>query len=148
MHIARHLFPCVTSFEADSHLVCSKPSCRWASHTCFKNSGCSLYVSAGVRCGSPLVEAGIVSEVPQFSTYLSKTDSSSYLTESVLLSDPTESTLVTDPLEISLLSASAGTFVGPSGMESEVLNVLMVCPVSTVSHIPRSFRPLLAHVLS
>jgi len=37
-------------------------------------------------------------------------------------------------------------------MESEVLNVLldhvMICSVTTVSHIPRSVRPLLAHVLS
>ena len=37
-------------------------------------------------------------------------------------------------------------------MEFETLNVLldhvMACPVSMVSHIPRSVRPLLAHVLS
>ena len=58
----------------------------------------------------------------------------------------------TEPLEIGLLSASAGTFAGPSNRESEVLNVLLdhvtVCHVSTVSHIPGSVWPLLAHVLS
>ena len=69
----------------------------------------------------------------------------------VSLSD-TNSFSSLDPLDIGPISASAGSFQGPPAMESEVLNVLlehvMVCPVSTVSHIPRSVRRLLAHVLS
>ena len=51
-----------------------------------------------------------------------------------------------------MLLASACKFLGPPATESEVLNVLldhiMICPVSTISHVPRSVRPLLAHILS
>ena len=60
VHIARHLFPSVTSFEAGKCLVCSKLSCLWASHVRFKKSGCHRFVSTGVQCGAPLVEASIL----------------------------------------------------------------------------------------
>ena len=77
--------------------------------------------------------------------------SASKLTPTVFLPD-TNSFSSLDPLNIGLLSASAGSFQRPPAAESEVHNVLldhvMVCPVTTVSHIPRSVRPLLAHVLS
>ena len=50
------------------------------------------------------------------------------------------------------MSASACSFVGSPNLESEslstVLNFVMTCPVSTVVHIPRSVRPMLARVLS
>ena len=143
VHISRRLFPCVATFESGNRLVCSVPSCRWASHSRFKNSGCRRLVKTGVRCGAPLVEASNVSEIPRFSNLLFTTFNSPSFTESALSSNP---------LEIGLLSASACKFLGPPATESEVLNVLldyiMVCPVSTISHIPRSVRPLLAHILS
>jgi len=57
-----------------------------------------------------------------------------------------------DPLELALLSASACSFIGPPHLESEslsaVLDAVLTSPVSTVVHIPRSVRPLLAKVLS
>ena len=57
-----------------------------------------------------------------------------------------------DPLELALLSASACSFIGPPDLESGALAVLMeavmVCPASTVVHIPRSVRPLFAKVLA
>jgi len=55
-------------------------------------------------------------------------------------------------VDIGLLSASADCFQGPPAVESDVLNVLLdhviVCPVSTVCHIPCSVRPQLAHILN
>jgi len=57
-----------------------------------------------------------------------------------------------DPLQIGLNSVESGSFQGPSALEPEVLNYMMkhilVCPVNTIAHIPRSVRPLLAQVLS
>ena len=136
VHISRRLFPCVATFESGNRLVCSVPSCHWASRSRFKNSGCRRLVNTGVRCGAPLVEASNVSEIPRLSNLLFTTSNSPSLTESALSSDP---------LEIGLLSASACKFLGPPATESEVLNVLldhiMVCPVSTISHIPCSVRP-------
>ena len=143
MHISRRLFPGVATFESGNRLVCSEPSCRWASHSCFKNSGCCRLISSGVRCGAPLVEASSIAEIPQVTNLVN----ASFNPPSF-----TESTFSNDPLDIGLLSASACKYLGPPAMESEVLNVLldhvMVCPVSTISHVPRSVRPLLAHVLS
>jgi len=63
-----------------------------------------------------------------------------------------DQSLPSDLLAIDLLSATAGSFQGPTDMESNVLRVLlnhvMVCPINIISHIPRSAHPLLAHVLS
>jgi len=57
-----------------------------------------------------------------------------------------------DPLQLALNSVACGSFQGPAALESEVFTFLMdrvmVCPVSTIAHVPRSVRPLLAKVLS
>lgn len=57
-----------------------------------------------------------------------------------------------DPLHIGLKSLDCGSFQGPSALESEVLDFkmeqVMVCPVNTVAHVPRSVHSLLAQVLS
>jgi len=46
----------------------------------------------------------------------------------------------------------SGTFQGPAGSESRILDFMldhiMVSPVTTIAHVPRSVRPLLARVLS
>jgi len=143
VHISRCLFPGVATFESGNRLVCSEPSCRWASHSRFKSSGCRRLISSDVRCGAPLVEANSIAEIPQVTNLV------------ITSSNPpsfTESTFSNGPLDIGLLSACACKYLGPPAMESEVLNVLldhvMVCPVSTISHVPRSVQPLLAHVLS
>jgi len=139
VNISRRLFPCVEAFESGNRLVCSEPSCRWASHSRFTNSGFRRLVRAGYSVVLPLLS----SEIPEFSNYIFPPSTSPSFAESVLS---------IDPLEIGLLSASACKYLGPPAMESEVLNVLlnhvMICSVTTVSHIPRSVRPLLAHVLS
>ena len=113
-------------------------SCRWASHSHFHNSGCHHLHSTGVHCGTSLVPASEVAEIPR-------------APHSVPQPVPSVSIAVTDSissldhLDIGLLSASAGCFQGPPAMESDVLTVLldhvMVCPVSAVSHIPRSVHP-------
>jgi len=63
-----------------------------------------------------------------------------------------EQSLPSDPLDIGLLSASADSFKGPPPMESNILSVLlnhvMICPVNTISYIPRTVHPLLAHVFN
>jgi len=98
-----------------------------------------------VRCGTSLVKASEVVEIP-------KTSVSDTVTSTFSTSLPVEQTLPSDPLDIGLLSASAGSFQGPPAIESNVLSVLlnhvMICPVTTISYIPHTVRPLLAHVLS
>ena len=62
------------------------------------------------------------------------------------------SSTISDPLQIGLNSVACGSFQGSAAMESEVLTFMMdhvmVCPVNTIAHVPRSVRPLLARVLS
>ena len=45
-----------------------------------------------------------------------------------------------------LNSVACGSFQRPAAMESEVLTFMMdhvmVCPVNTIAHVPRSVRPL------
>jgi len=57
-----------------------------------------------------------------------------------------------DPLEIGLNSVVSGNFQGPVGSESEILvfmlDHIMISPVTTITHVPRSVHPLLARVLS
>ena len=54
-----------------------------------------------------------------------------------------------DPFDTGLLSAAAGSFQGPPSIECDVLYILldyvMVCPVTTVSHIPHSVCPFFTH---
>ena len=56
------------------------------------------------------------------------------------------SSTLSDPLQIGLNSVACGSFQGPAAMESEVLTFMMdhvmVCPVNTIAHVPRSVRPL------
>ena len=57
-----------------------------------------------------------------------------------------------DPLELALVPAYVCSFVGPPHLESEFLSAViifgMICPVSTVVHIPCSVYPLLTNVSS
>ena len=148
VHISRSTFPPVSFFDSCSHLICSKPSCRWASHSRFHNSGCRRLLSTGKHCGASLVQANTVSTIP-ISEHQMLPQSTPSTNTSIADDSPSTSS---DPLDIGLNSVQCGSFQGPAAMDSEVLNfmmeLIMVCPVSTVAHIPRSVRPLLAQVLS
>jgi len=96
------------------------------------------------HCGAPLVPANTVSTIP-VSLLSIPSDSTSSI--------PNEcSSTLRDPLQLGLNSVESRSFHGPSALESEVLDFMMdnimVCPVSTIAHVPRSVRPLLARVLS
>jgi len=57
-----------------------------------------------------------------------------------------------DPLQLALNPVTCGSFQGPAVLKSEVftfvMDHVMVCPVSTIAHVPHSVCPLLAKVLS
>ena len=119
-------------------MICSQPSCRWASHLHFRNSGCRRLLSTGKHCGAPLVNANTVSSIPlsQLSIPCAST---------LPIIDEPSSTL-SDPLQIGLNSVACGSFQGPAAMESEVLTFMMdhvmVCPVNhirTIQYILMSF---------
>ena len=142
VHISRAVFPPAAFFAKCNHLICSVPSCRWASHDRYRKTGCRHLLKPGQHCNAPLVSASDLPAV--FSIQLPPSSPSPPLV--------TSTNIPSDPLELALLSASACSFIGPPNLESGGLTVLMeavmVCPVSTVVHIPRSVRPLLAKVLS
>ena len=142
VHISRAVFPPAAFFAKCNRLICSVPSCRWASHDRYRKTECRRLLKPGQHCNALLVSASDLPAV--FSIQLPPSSPSPPLV--------TSTNIPSDPLELALLSASACSFIGPPNLESGGLTVLMeavmVCPVSTVMHIPRSVRPLLAKVLS
>ena len=64
VHISRSTFPPADFFDSCNRLIYSQPSCHWASHLRFRNSGCSRLLSTGKHCGAPLVNANTVSSIP------------------------------------------------------------------------------------
>ena len=101
-----------------------------------------------MHCGASLIQACEVIEIPKTSVCTTVAFTSTPSVSYVAM----DQSLPSDPLAIALLSATACSFRGPTDMESNVLRVLlnhvMVCPINTISHIPRSARPFLARVLS
>ena len=142
VHISRAVFPPATFFAKCNRLICSVPSCHWASHDRYRKTGCRRLLKPGQHCNAPLVSASDLPAV--FSIQLPPSSPSPPLV--------TSTNIPSDPLELALLSASACSFIGPPNLESVghtvLMEAVMVCPVSTVVHIPRSVRPLLAKVLS
>ena len=125
-------------------MICSQPSCHWASHLRFRNSGCRRLLSTGKHYGAPLVNTNTVSRIPLSQSSIPCASTPPIIDEPSFTSS--------DPLQIGLNSVACGSFQGPVAMESEVLTFMMdhvmVCPVNTIAHVPRSIRPLLARVLS
>ena len=128
VHISRSTIPPAAFFDSCNHLICSQPSCRWASHLRFRNSGCRRLLSTGKHCGAPLVNANTVSSIPlsQLSIPCASTPP--------IIDEPSSTS--SDPLQIGLNSVACGSFQGPVAMESEVLTFMMdhvmVCPVNTI----------------
>ena len=97
-----------------------------------------------LNTGASLVPANSVSTIP-LSPLSIPPDSTTSITNEC-------SSTLGDPLQLGLNSVESRSFQGPSALESEVLNFIMenvmVCPVSTIAHVPCSVYPLLARVLS
>ena len=53
-HISQSVFPQPSYFVRYSRLICSSPSCHWASHRRFASSGCQRSIRTN-HCQSPLV---------------------------------------------------------------------------------------------
>ena len=146
VHISMYVFPSATFFACCNRLICSVPSCRWATQERFRKTGCRRLLKPGQHCNAPLVSA---SDLPSLICDQSESQSPTSPSPPSLAFS---TSIPSGPLELALLSASACSFVGPPHLESEVLSVVMnyvvTCPVSTVVHIPHSVCPLLARVLS
>ena len=146
VHISRYVFPSATFFACCNRLICSVPSCRWATHERFHKTGYRRLLKPGQCCNAPLVSA---SDLPFLICDQSESQSPTSPSPPSLAFS---TSIPSDPLELALLSASVCSFIDPTHVESEalsvVMNYVMTCPVSTVVHIPRSVRPLLARILS
>ena len=57
VHISRAVFPPAAFFAKCNHLICSVPSCHWASHDRYRKTGCRCLLKPGQHCNAPLVSA-------------------------------------------------------------------------------------------
>ena len=112
VHISRSTFPPAAFFDSCNRLICSQPSCRWASHHRYRNSGCRRLLSTGKHCGAALAHASTVSNILTSHPSIPCTSTPPVIDEPSLFSD--------DPLQVGLNSVACGSFQGPSAMEPEV----------------------------
>ena len=100
-------------------VVSERVYCQWASHSLFRNSDRRCPLGAGKHCGASLVNASAVSDIPtDFHAFTSNT--------SVLTTNNDEPSFASaDPLEIGLNSVVSGTFQGPAGSESKILEFML-----------------------
>ena len=150
VHICRGIFPPLSFFTLHKRMLCSLPSCRWATHSRFKRSGCTRPTGHSQHCHAPLVDPSQLSLVP--SCCSSATTSEAAISSDVASNhNSVFSSGVIGFLTLGIQAVNTCSFGDSPSDELSVLNTLlhqaMISYVPTVQHIPHSVRPLLAQVL-
>ena len=152
-HISRRCFPPAEFFTLHSRLICSVGACRWASHSRFRHSGCQRKLSTGSRCRGALVEASTVADLLSASQFpdndvLHEALESSHISSHVPDVSFTHSELISIAIEATETLHLSDEYVSyESQLVNCILNSIRNIPAVTVTHIPRSIRPLFSQVL-
>ena len=149
-HISRNVWPEVSFLEQHHRLVCT--SCKYCYNERWIRSGCRRAVGSGKRCGGKLcypseLSLGVFS--PQTSQPVSDSPVITNVTD--ITDEPDvamgNNSLVLDPIIVGIQAASSvSSPPNEAFIFSSLMNEIITLSVSTISHIPRKVRPLLAQV--
>ena len=141
--------------------MCSNPACHWAYHRRFIHVGCRhSLVGRSKRCGGTLVDpteiAAITAETAADTQSPPRSLSSTATPPPIQASCTLTPLRTIDEAELGRIGVRASAALGLEGkylrlensIVSAILEEALTTPVSTIAHIPRSVRPLLATVLA
>ena len=158
-HISRGEFPTVNFFRDHSRLVCSNHACHWAYHRRFIRAGCRRsLLGQSKRCAGTLIDptgiAAITAETATAMQFRPRFSSASPPPAQASCTHPPLRTI--DEADLGRIGICAAAALGLEGkykhlensIVSAILEETLTTPVSTIAHIPRSVRPLLATVVA
>ena len=149
VHISRNSFPPLPYFIQYSRFICSANTCRWAFHARFSSTGCKRSLGDGTHCNNPLqdllhLSLPFATSVPPIATPIPA---------SPVAAPPTNNNVTSCDRDIALqaivnLGLDATQLNSEKSFVDNLLEEVMLKPVTTISHVPRSIRPLLAEIMS
>ena len=161
-HIARNCWPETSFLEAHNRLICNK--CKFGYDKRWYRSGCRQSVGSGRRCGGHLCHpSAILMPISSSNSNSSDDDSSkcekdpSHLKSCYSLDSESQISFFTLPpstdnlLDIALEAVSKQCLTAQflpyeADCVHAILNSCLVTRTATVTHIPRSCRPLVAEL--
>ena len=152
-HISRCCFPPADFFTLHNRLICSVGACCWASHSCFRHSGCQRKLSTGSRCRGAFVETSTIVDLLSASHFPEndvqhEAMESSHISSHVPDVSFTQSELISIAIEATeTLHLSDEYLSFESQLVNSILNSIRNILAVTVTHIPCSIRPLFSQVL-
>ena len=158
VHISRQEFPKLSFFTQYHRLICSSPTCRRAYHDRFHGSGCQRLLGGGSeQCHGSLLDPSDVLPAHTGSPVMPPPPGapiSNTIPPCQSLTVPSHVCLDNgDPSIVGLFAAASLKFPGsPTVTEFQAFTAIMeeivVSPISTTLHVPRSVRPLLSETLA
>ena len=159
VHISRQEFPKLNFFTQYHRLICSSPTCHRAYHDRFHGSGCRRLIGGGSeQCRGSLLDPSDVLLPAHTGSLAMPLPPGAPISNTAppFQSLPVPSHVFLDnrdPLSVGLFAAASLKFPGsPIVTEfqafSAIMEEIVVSPISTILHVPRSVRPLLAETLA
>ena len=159
VHISRQEFPRLNFFTQYHRLICSSPTCRRAYHDRFRGSGCRRLIGGGSeQCRGSLLDPSDVLLPAHTGSPAMPLPPGTPISNTAppFQSLPVPSHVCLDnrdPLSVGLFAAASLKFPdSPIVTEfqafSAIMEEIVVSPISTILHVPRSVRPLLAETLA